>query len=235
MEEKLTIIIPCKNEERYIFSTLESLARQKIGSTQIFLADANSTDSTVSRAKVAAFLFDLNLKIIPGGSVAVGRNEGARISRTPYLLFLDADVTFTSEMNLESCLQKMRGGIKLLSTTPVSRTPGDWKAGILFFINRWTTWLLSKKEPFAIGSFSLIERKSFWEKGGFDEEVKHTEDWLLSRQFKPSEFLLLPGLITQDSRRFHRFGYLKMSLLMVKNWLCRHNRDYFLHEVGYWK
>lgn len=234
MEEKLTIVIPCKNEEKYIFATLESLARQKIGSTQIYLADGNSSDLTLSRAKMAAFLFNLNLKIIPGGKVAEGRNAGAALAKTPYVLFLDADVTFTPHMNLNYCVRKMGGKTKLLSTTPVSRAEGDWKAEILFCLNRWGTTLISQKEPFAVGSFTMVDRESFWSKGGFDSEVKHTEDWLFSRQFEPEEFCLIPNLITQDSRRFKRFGYLKMANLVVRNWQNRNKREYFLKEAGYW-
>ena len=230
----MTIVIPCKNEEKYIFATLESLARQNIGSTQIYLADANSTDLTVSRAKMASFLFNLNLKIIPGGKVAEGRNTGASMAKTPYVLFLDADVTFTPQMNLNSCVQKMDGKIKLMSTTPVSRTEGDWKAEILFCLNRWCTILISQKEPFSVGSFTLVELESFWSKGGFDIEVKHTEDWLFSRQFEPGEFCLIPNLITQDSRRFKRFGYLRMANLVIRNWKNRKNREHFLKEAGYW-
>jgi glycosyltransferase involved in cell wall biosynthesis len=234
MEEKLTIVIPCKNEEKYIFATLESLSRQKIGSTQIYLADGNSSDLTLSRAKMAAFLFNLNLKIIPGGKVAEGRNAGAALAKTPYVLFLDADVTFTPHMNLDFCVQKMGGKTKLLSTTPVSRAEGDWKAEILFCLNRWGTTLISQKEPFAVGSFTMVDRESFWSKGGFDSEVKHTEDWLFSRQFEPEEFCLIPNLITQDSRRFKRFGYLKMANLVIRNWQNRNKREYFLKEAGYW-
>ena len=230
----MTIVIPCKNEEKYIFATLESLARQNIGSTQIYLADANSTDLTVSRAKMASFLFNLNLKIISGGKVAEGRNTGASMAKTPYVLFLDADVTFTPQMNLNSCVQKMDGKIKLLSTTPVSRTEGDWKAEILFCLNRWCTILISQKEPFSVGSFTLVELESFWSKGGFDIEVIHTEDWLFSRQFEPGEFCLIPNLITQDSRRFKRFGYLRMANLVIRNWKNRKNREHFLKEAGYW-
>jgi hypothetical protein len=45
---------------------------------------------------------------------------------------------------------------------------------------------------------------------------------------------LIPNLITQDNRRFKRFGYLSMVKLMFINWLNRNNRDYFLKDAGYW-
>ena len=46
MENKLTIVIPCRNEEDYIGHCLQSLRKQKnIGQTQIIIAN-NSTDDT---------------------------------------------------------------------------------------------------------------------------------------------------------------------------------------------
>ena len=92
MHKLLTIVIPCKNEERYIKHLLFALVEQGIGTTQIYLADANSTDSTRLLAENYAFELGLNLKIIRGGLPAKGRNNGARLAKTPYLLFLDADV-----------------------------------------------------------------------------------------------------------------------------------------------
>ncbi len=69
---------------------------------------------------------------------------------------------------------------------------------------------------------------------GYDEEVKHTEDWLLSKKYSPKEFYLKPDMITQDDRRFKRFGYWKMTKLIYLNWVNRNNREYFLRDAGYW-
>jgi hypothetical protein len=70
--------------------------------------------------------------------------------------------------------------------------------------------------------------------GGYDEEVKHTEDWLFSKDMDSDKFVLIPGLITQDNRRFKKFGYFRMVKLMWRNWRNRNDRDYFLKDAGYW-
>ncbi len=233
MEKKLTIVIPSKNEENYIADLLESLSLQRIGKTQILLADAGSSDGTIKIAQKTAAEHRLNLRVISGGLPAVGRNNGARLAKTPYVLFVDSDVIFTEKCDLHLCLDEMSKGYKLLSTTPRMRS-SDSLAVFLLWLNKIGTIWLSRRLPFSIGAMTLVDRESFFEKGGYDEEVKHTEDWLLSKKFEPKDFCLIPGLITQDSRRFQKFGYWKMLILILRNWKNRNNRNYFLEDAGYW-
>src|SRR5215475_4807186 len=93
MQPRLTIVIPAKNESRLLPTLLESLCRQDyplMKSTQVFLADAGSTDGTQQLAM--SFAGRLNIEVIPGGLPSVGRNAGARRASTPYVLFIDADM-----------------------------------------------------------------------------------------------------------------------------------------------
>ncbi len=234
MEKELTIVIPSKNEENYIGRILEELSLQRIGKTQILLADANSTDNTHKIALSTAHDLGLNLKIIEGGLPAKGRNNGAKRATTPYVLFLDADVTFNSNFDLRKCLERMSKGHFVISTTPTMRNTEDVLATFMMWINKIISIFLSKTDPFAIGAFTLVDRHIFLGLGGYDEEVKHTEDWLFSKKIPVSRFLLLSDLITQDNRRFKRFGYFRMVKLMFTNWINRNNRDYFLKDAGYW-
>ena len=45
LEDKITIVVPCKNEENYIAHLLMHLRQQEIGNTRIIIADC-STDNT---------------------------------------------------------------------------------------------------------------------------------------------------------------------------------------------
>jgi hypothetical protein len=94
---------------------------------------------------------------------------------------------------------------------------------------------MSITDPFAIGAFMLISRKKFMDLGGFDEMVHQSEDWLLSRQIKHKNFKLIPNLITQDNRRFKKFGYLKMLKMVMKNWFNRGNKNHFYKDQKYWE
>ena len=94
LSDKITIVVPCKNEEDYICHLLNHLKMQRyIGNTRIIIADA-STDNT---KKVIEKSKDyLNVEVIEGGPVSVAKNNGARLVTTPYILFIDSDVRFFS-------------------------------------------------------------------------------------------------------------------------------------------
>lgn len=236
MEKLLTIVIPCKNEQGYIKDLLFNLKQQGVGQTKIYLADAHSTDQTRAIAEAYAYELNLNLTTIPGGLPAKGRNNGARLAKTPYILFLDADITFTNINAISKALDTIcNRKFNMVSSNPVYSGEYDVMARLLLKINKYITLYLAKTSPFAIGGFTLVNREVFWTLGGYDEKATQSEDWLLSRQIIPSRFLILPDLITQDNRRFKRYGYFKMVKLILKNWLNRNNKDYFYKDAGYFK
>jgi glycosyltransferase involved in cell wall biosynthesis len=87
MKDKLSIVVPCKNEENYIAWLLDNLKMQEgIEGVKIYIADA-STDST--RSVIKKNSNGLNLSIIDGGPVSTAKNNGAKLVTTPYILFID--------------------------------------------------------------------------------------------------------------------------------------------------
>jgi glycosyltransferase involved in cell wall biosynthesis len=236
VSKQLTIVIPTYNEGKYIARTLYAIASQSgTHKIKIIIADAKSTDNTRTMAEVNGFELGLNLKVIDGGLPAVGRNAGAKLATTHYILFLDADVTFTHRYAIKEALDEMiNGKYEMLGTTPVYKGEFDIRASIMFGLNKYVTWLLSKTEPFAIGGFTMVSRRIFNSLGGYDEKATQSEDWLLSKKIKPNKFKLIPELITQDNRRFKRYGYFSMVKLLYNNWKNRNNTQYFYEDQGYW-
>jgi glycosyltransferase involved in cell wall biosynthesis len=234
MENKLTIIVPTKNEEKYIGRLLQELHDQGVGETSIIIADNNSQDRTLEVVQFYSTLLKLNVKVIEGGLPAKARNNGAQIADTMYLLFLDADVTFTRKDAIQLALKKVVRK-KIVSSTPKYSGQADLRATFMFFINNIITKIISTEKPFAIGAFTMVRKTQFDELGGYDETVIQSEDFILSKQFSPKDFALIPGLITQDNRRFKRFGYFNMVKMMYTNWVNRNNLDHFKKDNGYWK
>ena len=236
MNKLLTIVIPTYNEGKYIARTLYAIAAQSgTHKVKIIIADAKSTDNTRTLAEVNGFELGLNLKIIDGGLPAVGRNAGAKLATTPYVLFLDADITFTHRYAIKEALDEMiKGKYEMLGTTPVYKGEFDIRASIMFGLNKYVTWFLSKTEPFAVGGFTMVNRQSFIDLGGYDEQVHQSEDWILSRKIPPHKFKLIHGLMTQDNRRFKRYGYWSMVRLLWRNWKNRNNIEYFYRDQNYW-
>jgi len=237
LSKQLTIVIPTYNESKYIARTLYAIAAQsKTKGIKIIIADANSTDNTRAIAEANGFELGLNLKIINGGLPAIGRNAGAKLATTPYVLFLDADVTFTHRHAIKEAFDEIcTGKYNMVSTTPVYKGEFDIRASIMFRLNKYTTWFLSKIEPFAIGGFTMVNRQLFIALGGYDEQATQSEDWLLSKRIPSHKFKLIPDLMTQDNRRFKRYGYWSMIKLLYNNWKNRNNVNYFYQDQGYWK
>ena len=237
MRNNLTIIIPCYNEENYIGRTLRQIRRQyDIDGVDIIIADALSNDSTLSIIETLSKQLELNVKVIKGGLPAIGRNAGSKLAKTKYLLFLDADVTFTNRRAIADSVKTLDSeNYEMLSTYPKYKGEFDIRANIIFKVNQLVSWCLSKSKPFAIGGFILVRKDVFDKIGGFDESAHQSEDWLLSRKIGPDKFKLVPKLITQDNRRFKRYGYSKMIGLVFRNWLNRNNEAYFYENQDYWK
>jgi len=236
LSQQLTIVIPTYNEEKYIAQTLYAIASQSgTYKVKIIIADAKSTDNTRLVASTNGFELGLDLEIIDGGLPAVGRNAGAKLATTPYILFLDADVTFSHRQVIVQAIDELAFmDYQMIGTTPVYKGEFDIRASIMFGLNKYVTWFLSKTEPFAIGGFTMVNRQVFNSLGGYDEKATQSEDWLLSKQIKPNKFKLIPELITQDNRRFKRYGYFSMVKLLYNNWKNRNNTKYFYEDQGYW-
>src|SRR5579859_2383033 len=103
---EVTIVIPARNESRLLPRLLESLCRQDYKAmrhTKVFVADAASVDGTPELA--LAFRDRLDVEVIPGGLPSVGRNAGARLANTDYVLFLDADMELQDTTLLRRALQ----------------------------------------------------------------------------------------------------------------------------------
>jgi glycosyltransferase involved in cell wall biosynthesis len=177
MKESLTIVIPCLNEEAYIGRTLRHIRRQNgIDGVRVIIADAGSTDSTVAIITELAEQLELNVDLIKGGLPAVGRNAGANLAETPYVLFLDADVTFTHRNVIREAMASLyTGNYTMIGTYPKYKGEFDIRALLIFLLNQIVTWYLSKTRPFAIGGFMLMRRSIFNELGGFDERAHQSE------------------------------------------------------------
>ena len=104
LQNKITIVVPCKNEQDYIPHLLMHLRQQDIGNTRIIIADC-STDNT--REVIQVMKGDLNVEIIEGGNVSFAKNSGAKLATTPYILFIDSDVRFFSDTVISDCVNEI--------------------------------------------------------------------------------------------------------------------------------
>ena len=233
LSEKITIVVPCKNEERYIHYLLDSLRKQDIGQTRIIIADA-STDDT--RTVITANKGTLNVEVIQGGPVSEAKNNGARLVSTPYILFIDSDVRFFKDTVIRDAVRALEEEDLDLVGLNARCYDGNVVAQIGFTVFNVINNVLKYSTPFAVGAFMLTRRDRFEEYGGFPEKFATSEDFFLSRKYNPKKFKILKHHFGQDSRRFKKMGYFGMAWYLVKNFWNRNNQDYWnrLDSSRYW-
>ena len=86
----LSVVIPCKNEEKNILQTLQSLENQTfdMNDVPVIIADAGSTDTTLDIIAEFQKHSKMDIQVTEGGYPPAGRNNGARQSTSQYILFL---------------------------------------------------------------------------------------------------------------------------------------------------
>lgn len=177
----LSIIIPARNEERYIKRCLQSLLWQHYESLEIIMVDDNSTDDTLGIAKT---IKDRRLKLItlkrtpPGWTGKSWASQvGYLASNGKILLFTDADTFYYNKFAVSeavSLMQKER--VDVVTGLPLIELRDFYSKLImplynLFSILRAPSYsdLRNSKSNvgYLIGSFFMINRNVMDKIGGF--------------------------------------------------------------------
>jgi glycosyltransferase involved in cell wall biosynthesis len=234
LQDKITIVVPCKNEENYIPYLLTHLRNQMIGSTRIIIADC-STDNT--RWVIQQMKGGLNVEVIDGGPVSFAKNSGAKLVTTPYILFIDSDVRFFEDIVIRDAVKELEENNLDLVGLYVKCYDRDKRAQIAFMLFNFVNNIMKYKVPFAVGAFMLTRKDKFDEYGGFSEKYGTSEDFFLSKQYDVKKFKLVNHYFGQDSRRFEIMGYFGMAWYLIKNFWNRNNESYWdrVDYSKYWK
>ena len=198
----LSIIIPTYNEEEYLPDLLESIKKQNFNDYEVIVADANSTDRTREIAE------EYGCVIVDGGLPAVGRNNGAKVAKGEYLIFLDSDLVLTDDYlrNVIYEFKMERLGIAITQMLPMSNKIEDK----LFhdFANYFMIGVENIK-PHGAGCYGIIAKKELHDEcNGFDESLTFGEDTdYIERLAKKEPFKVLRNAkIGVSTRRLEEEG-----------------------------
>ncbi|MEM4218250.1 MAG: glycosyltransferase [Candidatus Methanomethylicaceae archaeon] len=183
MSVKVSVIIPCYNQGKFLAGAIQSVMEQDYPDKEIIVVNDGSIDNT---REVASSFKDAIVYIEqPNRGAASARNLGIRISRGKYIAFLDADdICLPGRLRKEAAIldqypevglvasdaylmDEMGNFLGLKSTQSGSpRHPHDF---------RWET-----VEYCATTSTVMVRRECFDIVGYFDERFKRGggEDWL---------------------------------------------------------
>ena len=198
----LSIIIPTYNEEEYLPVLLESIKEQDFDDYEVIVADANSTDRTREIAE------EYGCIVVDGGLPAVGRNNGARVAKGEYLIFLDSDLKLTEDylrdVLYEFKMEKL--GIAITQMKPMSDKVED---KIFHEFANYFMISVEKIKPHGAGCYGIIAKKKLHDEcGGFDESLTFGEDTdYIERLAKKERFRVLRNAkIYVSTRRLEEEG-----------------------------
>lgn len=234
-ESMLSIIIPTLNEERLLLALLSSIKEQSFTNYEVIVADAGSEDGTLEIAK------KYGCRIVAGGGLpAIGRNNGAKVARGIYLLFLDADVILPKDF-LKTAIDEFEN--KNLDVASCRMVPLSSKRIDFIFHDALNFYFLTTQYfyPHAPG-FCILTKKNIHNAiNGFDEGIKLAEDHdYVNRAKKYGEFrILYSPKILVSIRRLETDGRFN---ILTKYLLCEMHRiaigeiktDIFNYKFGHY-
>jgi glycosyltransferase involved in cell wall biosynthesis len=230
----LSIVIPCKNEEKQLQRTLTALEQQSydMASCPICIADAGSSDRTLDIIADFQKNTRLNIQVIEGGYPPAGRNNGARHCHSEYILFMDADIELGEDSSIEKaiCLALERD-LDMVSTYIKSKDGNAYDRFFWEHMHAFTYRYPYLVGPYSAGMFILFRRKRFDELGGFNEEMVLGDDWELTRMIPRKKFGVADTFIWTTNRRFQSQGYLRtigkyFRVAFSKDFRHKDNRNY---------
>jgi glycosyltransferase involved in cell wall biosynthesis len=142
MMKKITILIPCHNEEKGIGKVISTIPRaflSRLGfATEIVVIDNNSTDRTVQIARELKATVISEVKIGKGNAILAGFNSIS--SDTKYVVMLDGDNTYKSKEIIRLIEPLMNNFCHVVVG---SRLGGKIKKNSLKFQNRVANWIFT--------------------------------------------------------------------------------------------
>lgn len=167
----LSIIIPIYNNPKDILDLLKSVDISDTKNFEIIIID----DGSKPKIKIRLNKYNIKYYYINNSGPAYARNFGALKSKGKYLLFLDSDLILPKQFlnNLILILKKSNiraGSIIYGIKSHVDNIFSQYKAFFDFF--NISVKLKNKKEKVLIGSSCIFKRNFFFNKKGWDENIR---------------------------------------------------------------
>ena len=184
---KVSIIIPIYNSEEYIANTLNSLVNQifDLDEMEVLMIDDGSVDRSAEICKKYAEKYS-NFKLYQkeNGGVSKARNFGINKAQRKYIMYLDADDTYSCETvkNVVAFFDEHYNEIDVATFTLVRYTLPDnekMSAHMRYAIMRKTgIYDLTKDENIFIvqTTMNICIKNRFAENKHFDETMISAED-----------------------------------------------------------
>ena len=201
--QKVSIILPARNEEEFIEKCLDSLVKQDYENYEIIVIDDSSEDSTW---KIISEYAEKYPSVVPVSARPkpdrwMGKNwacmEGYNKATGELLLFTDADTTHAKNVITLAVSHMNSLNLDALSAIPKMRTFDFWTSITLPMISTFLHTRFSalnvnnpnKKTGYFFGSFFIL-KKTTYEEVGMHKGVKNEiiEDGALGKKVKDAGY-----------------------------------------------
>lgn len=201
MDPQISIIIPAHNEVGLIEKSVRSaqVAASRLGVPyEIIVVNDGSTDATAERALACgATVLDVHRR-----KISAVRNDGARIARGAWLVFLDGDTWMSADV-LEAVRRSFERGA-------VGGGSGVVFDGVVPMYARLMLCVLVplfRVLGMATGCFIYATREAFAAVGGFDESLFASEEVAFSKAMKKhGKFVVLRERVTTSGRKLRQYS-----------------------------
>ena len=232
LSNRLTIVIPSKNENRTLYDCIYNISRQNyISGVRIIIADISDEEKSLQyiRRLQIDFKYSLNIEVIEGGFPSQGRLNGSKLVTTPYMLFLDSDIFLTNPNILIECMEYNK---ELITVPFYTDKPYRWVFRMFDMFQSLSSLLGT---PFAVGGFQLWNTDAYHRVGGYNPQELFAEDYSISQKVMSKNFKVHKVWGTYTSpRRFQTKGVIWMFKIMIKSYINRKNPEFFKKSHGYW-
>lgn len=221
----ISIVIPTLNEERYLPILLESIFRCPSPRMEIIVVD-RSEDKTLEvveyyKNRAPEHIVLKSVKA-PELGVSNQRNFGASHATNEVIVFLDADTCIPRPKTIKELVDSFSSeGLAAASCRflPLDRDP----RALAYYATLYGFHkLMEKRNPYALGACIITKKDIFNKCKGFDPTIKVNEDAnFCMKASNFGTFKVLPTVLQISTRRFRKYGYVRMGFEYVWMFISR--------------
>lgn len=234
MSQKVSIIIPAYNGEKYIYGAIRSALEQTHKNTEVIVVDNVSTDETANICKI----FGEKIKYFKNeknGGIGYNRDRGVKLSTGDYIAFCSQDDVLSS-MFVEEMLKHAEPGkilycsyliIDAAGNVTKQYEPASFDAHDDFCVCCFESAL---RQTMFVNFSCVLIPKSVFGRVNFDPEIRYGEDLdFLLKSMKHFAYKCVPLPLVKY--RVHA----GMTTELKWNIIEKNNREIMCRWEDYWR
>lgn len=175
-ELRISIITVCKNSERFIAETIESVVGQTYSNIQYIIVDGSSTDDSLEIIKRYGNQIDVVVSE-PDEGMYDAINKGLKLATGDYILILNSDDVLVSKNVIESIVKKIRSKKYDYYYGNLIKSKNDKFKKVRLFPTSFDMLFYSTHCTFVHHSCFFVSTKLNQLLGGYDTQYKFASDY----------------------------------------------------------